>query len=131
MYYLYVALFGALGAMIRYAIGSAVPSGAFPAGTLLINVTGCFLLAVTVRYLTTIPKMPKNLITGIGTGFIGSFTTFSTFSVEASQLMLQGSSITATGYLVLSIVGGLFSAWLGFYFSDRLILRRERAGDGN
>jgi CrcB protein len=131
MYYLYVALFGALGAAARYWTSSVLSAGSFPFNTLLINIAGCFFLAVTVRYLTTLPNLSKNLVTGIGTGFIGSFTTFSTFSAEVSHMILRGDSFQAACYIFASILGGFLSASLGFYLSDRMIRRKELRANGD
>ena len=131
MYYLYVAIFGAFGAVTRYWISSALSAELFPYNTLLINIVGCFLLAVTVKYLTTLPNFSKNFVVGIGTGFIGSFTTFSTFSTEVSLLITRGDSFPAACYIFASIMGGFLSATLGFYVSSRIIRRKEIKENGN
>lgn len=131
MYYLYVALFGALGAVARYWAGSIPGADSFPFNTLFINIAGCFFLAVTVKYLATLPNLSKNLVNGIGTGFIGSFTTFSTFSAEAAQMILRGDFFPVACYVFASIFGGFLSAQLGFYLSGRLILRKEGKENGD
>lgn len=125
MYYLYVAFFGALGATARYWISITLESGAFPYNTLLINVTGCFLLAVIIKYLATLPKLSNALVNGLGTGLIGSFTTFSTLSVQTSNLILNGYYYTAGFYILTSLIGGFLSAGLGLYVSSKLLARRE------
>jgi CrcB protein len=130
MYYLYVAIFGAFGAAARYWISSVLSPEAFPYNTLLINITGCFLLAVTVKYLTTLPKLSKNFVNGIGNGFIGSFTTFSTFSTEVVLMLGRGDSLPAVCYIFASIAGGFLSAALGFSVSGRMIRRKERKDYG-
>lgn len=124
MYYFYVALFGALGAAARYGASNIPGADSFPFNTLFINIAGCFFLAFTVKYLTTLPNLSKNLVNGIGTGFIGSFTTFSTFSAEVAQMILRGDYFPASCYVFASIFGGFLSAQLGFYLSDRIILRK-------
>ncbi len=129
MYYIYVAIFGAFGAATRYWISSILNAETFPYNTLLINLVGCFFLAVTVRYLTTLPNLSKNFVTGIGTGFLGSFTTFSTFSTEVSLLLDRGAGLPAACYIAASITGGFLSAALGFYVSGRLIRRKELKGN--
>ncbi len=131
MYYLYVALFGALGAAARYWTSIALGAESFPFNTLLINIAGCFFLAVTVKYLTTLTKLSKNLVNGIGTGFIGSFTTFSTFSAEAAQMIFRGDLFPAACYVFASIFGGFLSAQLGFYLSGRMIRRKELRENGD
>lgn len=89
MYYLYVAIFGALGAAARYWISNTLDAGLFPYNTLMINIIGCFLLAIIFRYLASFSMITSTLITGLGTGFIGSFTTFSAFSMETANLFGQ------------------------------------------
>jgi CrcB protein len=131
MYYLYVALFGALGAAARYWTGSVLGAGGFPFNTLFINIAGCFFLAVTVKYLTTLPNLSKHLVNGIGAGFIGSFTTFSTFSAEVAQMILRGDLLPAACYVFASIFGGFLSAQIGFYLSGRMILRKELKENGS
>jgi len=67
----------------------------------------------------------NTLITGLGTGFIGSFTTFSAFSVETANLILDKNYIIAGSYTTASLVGGFLSAGLGVFISNKLIARRE------
>jgi CrcB protein len=131
MYYLYVALFGALGAAARYWTSCAFGANSFPFNTLLINIAGCFFLAVTVKYLTTLPKLSRNLVNGIGTGFIGSFTAFSTFSAEVVQMILRGDFFLAACYIFASIFGGFLSAQLGLYLSSRMARRKELRENGD
>ncbi len=131
MYYLYIAIFGAFGAVTRYWISSALSPAEFPYYTLLINLIGCFLLAVALKYLTAHPKFSRDLAIGIGTGFIGSFTTFSAFSAEVSFMISRGDVFSAACYIFASIIGGFLSAALGFYVSSRMIRRRERRENGN
>ncbi|MDD3169137.1 MAG: CrcB family protein [Eubacteriales bacterium] len=131
MYYFYIAIFGAFGAVTRYWISSTIHSGQFPYNTLLINLIGCFFLAVVMRYLTTLPKLSRNLVNGIGTGFIGSFTTFSAFSAEVCLMIARGDFFPAACYSFTSMFGGFLSAMFGFYVSSRLTRRRERSENGN
>ena len=131
MYYLYIAIFGAFGAVTRYWISSAFHPDQFPYHTLLINLIGCFFLAVVVKYLTTHPKLSRNLVNGIGIGFIGSFTTFSAFSAEVTHMIARGDDFPAACYVFASIIGGFLSAVLGFYVSSRMVRRRELRENGN
>ena len=129
MYYLYVAIFGAIGAAARYWISITLEAGLFPYNTLLINMIGCFLLAIIFRYLATFSMISKALITGLGTGLIGSFTTFSTFSIQTADLILDGKYIIAGLYIITSLVGGFLSAGFGVYISNKLIAGRELKQD--
>ena len=88
--YIIVGIAGILGALSRYYLGLTIHEfwhHTFPLATLLINLVGCFLLAWLTTYIAKLNILPSDVITGIGTGFIGSFTTFSTFSVETIQLI--------------------------------------------
>ena len=83
-----VALGGALGAMARYGIGLLLPHapGTFPLGTLLINVLGGFLIGVLIDAVAARPLLRPFAVTGI----LGGFTTFSTYAVDAEQLLATG-----------------------------------------
>jgi CrcB protein len=87
--YLLIAVFGALGAMSRYAVDGWVSNttrGQFPWGTLAVNVAGSFALGIVVE-LTTSRLLPHpNWRIALGIGFLGAFTTFSTFTYETVRL---------------------------------------------
>ncbi|KGX85763.1 fluoride efflux transporter CrcB [Pontibacillus litoralis] len=112
--YISVFIGGCIGAVGRFIITLAVPdSYLFPYETLLANWFGCFLLTFLMAHPFLSSRVPKHLMTGIGTGIIGSFTTFSTFSVETANLWMEGYGIEALLYISLSIIGGLVLAWSG------------------
>lgn len=129
MNYIYVAIFGALGAATRYWISTILTVELFPYNTLLINMIGCFLLAIIFRYFASFSMISNTLITGLGTGFIGSFTTFSAFSLQTAELILDKNYAIAGLYIISSLVGGFLSAGLGVYVSSRLIAGRESEQD--
>ncbi|SER90933.1 fluoride efflux transporter CrcB [Psychrobacillus sp. OK032] len=112
MIYLYIGLAGALGAISRYLVGIFFFSNSpFPFATLLINLVGCYALAyLTSRFFC----LSSQLKTVVGTGFLGSFTTFSALSVETVELFEQGKVFLAFLYIVVSIVGGIFLSNLGW-----------------
>jgi len=99
-----VALFGAAGALARYGISTVVGTRSFPVATLGINVAGAFLLGVLLASDAT-----STARTAIGVGFLGAFTTFSTFAVEADSL----DRPRALAYVALSVVLGIGAAALG------------------
>ena len=102
---------GLAGTALRLGIDAALPHAAdeFPLSTLLINVAGSFVLGLLVARVW--PTAPEWLRFGLGTGLLGSFTTFS--AVIVSLLSLAGNPLLAAGYLVASLVGGLGAAALG------------------
>ncbi|WP_214762822.1 fluoride efflux transporter CrcB [Exiguobacterium sp. s146] len=131
MLYVYVGLAGALGALARYGVGTGIETfwvGMFPLGTLLINLSGSFVLGWLTHFLFRSGRLSPSIVTAVGTGFIGSFTTFSTFSVETIDLLESGALGMAFLYVTLSLVLGLFSSWLGFWFGRRRFKRFRREG---
>ncbi len=110
-----VGLAGSLGALARYLLGRYIAGriiSLFPLGTLLINVTGAFLIGLlftlTGRNFLSVP-----LQTILATGFLGGYTTFSTMSWEGVQLARGGSTPLSSLYLGGSVLLGLFAAVLG------------------
>ena len=122
-----LAVGGALGAVSRYAISLALPTetGRFPWGTFVINVSGSFVLGFLLIMLIEQFPMGRLARPVIGTGFIGAYTTFSTFMVEAVLLVRAGDPVPALGYLGASLVVGLASVLVGMLVA-RVALRAER-----
>lgn len=119
MTYVFVGVAGSLGAILRYLIGLVLfdESMVFPFSTLIINLIGSFLLAWFTTRLVKKFSLSTHLKTAIGTGFIGSFTTFSTLSVETVSLFENGNMFLATIYVLASINGGLLMSRIGFSVS--------------
>lgn len=116
MVYLAVGAAGMIGALVRYVVGLVVPAawlGGVPLGTLLVNWTGSFLLSWLTVVFTRRPAWPPWLKTAVTTGFVGSYTTFSTLSVECVELLEHRQWGTAAVYIAASLFGGLFAAWAG------------------
>lgn len=129
MNYIFIAFLGGIGAAARYFISSNFGPSTFPYSTLFINLIGCFLLAVIVKFLSSLPKVNTPLVVGLSTGLIGSFTTFSSFSVENARLILDGLYFLSGIYMFLSLIGGFLSASLGVYVSNKLLSRKELKED--
>lgn len=109
-----VMLGGFFGAITRYKIGDWIQAGnGFPIGTLLINLIGCFSLGWFLTFITIRKKIKPELALLIGTGFIGSFTTFSTFSLETILLFQNEQAVYAVLYILISIIFGLLMTYLG------------------
>lgn len=111
-----VAGCGALGALSRWALGAAVQAavgGRFPWGTLAANVLGCFVLGLVTGIGLSSDRLPPSVRTPLATGFLGSFTTFSTFSVETVRLVEQGAWPLAAVNVGGSLVVGLGAALAG------------------
>jgi fluoride exporter len=113
---LLVAVAGAFGVLSRYLISSAVHGDALPWVTAAINVAGSFLLGMLVVAHWASPQMRAAL----GVGFLGGFTTFSTWTVQAFLDAEAGDPIRGLVLVAVSVVLGLAAAAAGFYLS-RLI----------
>jgi CrcB protein len=111
-----VGVAGALGALCRYGVASFVSDrypGAFPLGTFLINVTGSFLLGLLFVLLMERAGLSPAWRTAVTVGFLGAYTTFSTFSLETFRLIQDGALGTAALNVVGSVAVGLVAVWLG------------------
>jgi CrcB protein len=110
-----VALAGALGALARWGVGSwfgnRFPS--FPWGTLVINVSGSFVLGVLFAVLVERNIGSATMRVALMTGLMGAYTTFSTFSLETFRLVEDGATGSAFANIGLSVVLGLLGVWLG------------------
>jgi len=115
MIYLGVALAGAAGAITRYVVDTSVQRrlfSAFPVGTLVVNLSGAFLAGVIAghflyRGLGSTPAVVS------GIGFLGAYTTLSTFDLESLRLFESGSVLLGLANVVASVVGGLAAAAAG------------------
>jgi CrcB protein len=111
----WVMVAGGLGSGARYLIGqwSAHALGAsFPYGTLLVNLVGCFLLGAVVQFSASGSWSPE-LRAAIASGFIGGFTTYSSFNQETIALLTGTAAGTGVLYLAITVVGGLAAGSLG------------------
>jgi CrcB protein len=111
-----VALGGAAGSVMRFLVASWV-AGQWPRhfylGTFAVNLLGCLLIGLLSGLFLTRSDLPLELRTGLITGVLGGFTTFSSFSLEMLTLMEGGRADEAFGYLAFSVIGGLLAAWAG------------------
>ncbi|KGX84388.1 fluoride efflux transporter CrcB [Pontibacillus marinus] len=115
--HIYIAIFlgGCLGAIGRYSISLWIENlHPFPFETLVVNLMGCFLLTYLMTQPVFTSKLSRPVQVGLGTGVIGSFTTFSTFSTETINLWMDHEPLLAFFYVLFSIVGGLLLSWTGY-----------------
>ena len=123
----YVAIGSAIGGVARLLLGSAIQQrapGAFPVGTLVVNITGAILLGFLMRYLLASPTVSAEMRALLTTGFCGGYTTFSTFSYETVTLIEVGDYRRATLYATLSVILALAGALVGAYSAGQVLARR-------
>ena len=120
MGFLFVGLGGAVGAMLRYAISLIPYRGGFPLLTFVTNILGALLIGFIVGYASK-RNVNDSLMLFLKTGLCGGFTTFSTFSLEAYNLFVSGSTILAVCYAVLSAGCCIFGVWLGITLSTAVV----------
>jgi CrcB protein len=116
MKYLMVAFGGGLGSMLRFWVGSYISGKMgtrFPYGTFLINCTASFLIGLIITLLAEKAHWNPNLRYLIPIGFIGGYSTFSTFEYETFRVVQDGELWMAFLNVVLSVVVGFFAVWLG------------------
>ena len=116
--YWWIGLGGFLGANARYLVSqwAAAHGGlTFPYGTILVNLSGSLILCFLVSLLGHRGEVAPVVRLTIMVGFLGSYTTFSTFSNEWLQLLERGQILQAAGYLVSSVIGGGLMGGLGLW----------------
>ncbi|MCR5791931.1 MAG: fluoride efflux transporter CrcB [Lachnospiraceae bacterium] len=113
MNFIYVALGGAVGALGRYAISLIPTKTEFPVLTLITNIIGAILIGFIVGFIDDRDETSKNTLLFWKTGVCGGFTTFSTFSLEAGNLLERKSYLSGGCYIALSILGCIIGVYCG------------------
>jgi CrcB protein len=114
--YLLIAVGGALGSLARYAVGSASASRMgtrFFYGTFLVNMTACVIIGFSLTLLGRHTEINPAWRFLVPVGFVGAYSTFSTFEWETFTAMQTGSFLMAALYVTLSVLLGLIAVWLG------------------
>jgi len=121
--YLFIAAGGALGSIARYWVGSTISGrlGArFPYGTMIINITACVIIGFTLTYFGKRADLSPAWRFLVPIGFIGAYSTFSTYEWETLSTMRSGAFALAALYAVGSLVLGLVATWCGTALADLL-----------
>ena len=119
--YLLIALGGALGSIARYWVGSAVAGRMgvrFPYGTLIVNITACIVIGFTLTYMSRRTDMSAAWRYLIPIGFIGAYSTFSTYEWETLTTIRSGAFALASLYAVGSLILGLAAVWGGSWIAE-------------
>ena len=111
---LLIGLGGGIGSMCRYTVSLLLVNKSFPVATLLINISGSFIIGLVAAYALKNEWFAANWKLFLATGICGGFTTFSAFSLENLQLLQQGKYLWALLYIAASIVMGLIATFFGY-----------------
>jgi len=119
--YFFIAVGGSLGAIARYWVGSAVAARLgtkFPYGTFVINISACIIIGFSLTYLGKRVELSPAWRYLIPTGFIGAYSTFSTYEWETLSSLRTGEFSLAAVYAIGSLVLGLVAAWAGAVLAE-------------
>ena len=114
---------GGLGAIARYGLSGLVHrylDGRFPYGTFLVNIIGCFLLGFFMFLVQNRGMYSVHVRQGVALGFIGAFTTYSTFAYETFQMITEHRMLEAAANLSVHIVVGLGAVWAAWLLGQAL-----------
>ena len=115
----WIAVAGAIGTLCRYALGRWVLSmtgGTFPWGTFAVNAIGCLLIGLVAGSIEKEALVSPVVRLTVIVGFLGGFTTFSSFALEGYSLVHTHHWVTACGYVMLTNVTGFALVWAGHRF---------------
>jgi CrcB protein len=142
--YLAVAAGSALGGMLRYYLGGSALSrlaGSFPLATFVINITGSFIIGFFLTLVAERISLGQHVRLAVAVGFVGAYTTFSTFEYETARLIEEGHLAAALLNVVLSVVVGFVAVWAGIFaaralegspvMSSAAYVEFERGADAN
>src|SRR5882724_1854991 len=117
-----IAVFGAIGTLARYGLQGLVQirvASTFPYGTLLVNLSGCFLLGLIGQFTLNRLVISPDWRVAIAVGFFGGYTTFSSFGWETAKMLEDGEWVRATTYVGASVLVGLLLSVAGIRLANR------------
>ena len=117
-----IAIFGAIGTLARYGLQGVVQirlGSTFPYGTLLVNLSGCFLLGLIGQFTMNRLVISPDWRIAIAVGFFGGYTTFSSFGWETAKLLEEGAWLRASAYVAASVVTGLLLSVAGIRLANK------------
>lgn len=121
--YLYIAAGGAVGAMLRFAVSNSVHtwlSRGFPYGTLLVNTVGSVLMGFLYVFIIERAEFDPAWRSALMIGFLGAFTTFSTFSIETLNLLESQEYMKAVSNIFFSVLLCVSGCWLGLLLGRQM-----------
>ena len=111
---------GGAGCVARYLVALAVGRRAFPYATLIVNLVGSFLIAFILELAMLRKDVPANLQLALTTGFMGGFTTYSSFNFETTRLALDGHPARGFVNIGATLVGAVAAGLLGLWLARRM-----------
>jgi CrcB protein len=120
--YVAIGVAASVGAILRYVVGvvcGRLFGTGFPIGTFVINITACIFIGWFLTIIQSRMTVSDTVRIAIAVGFIGTYSTFSTFAYEVSALLEEGSGIKALVYLLGSVIGGVVAVRLGIALAGR------------
>ncbi len=117
-----IAIFGAVGTLARYGLQGLVQirtASTFPLGTLLVNLSGCFLLGLIGQFTLNRMVISPDWRVAIAVGFFGGYTTFSSFGWETAKMLEDGEWLRASAYVGASVVAGLLLSVAGIRLANK------------
>ena len=122
--YIYIALGGALGSIARYSVGSTIVSRLgtkFPYGTFVINITACVIIGFSLTYLNKRVGLNPAWRFLVPVGFVGAYSTFSTYEWETLSTIRSGAFLEASLYAFSSLFLGLVAVWVGILIAEHAL----------
>ena len=122
--YIYIALGGALGSIARYSFGSTIASRLgtkFPYGTFVINITACVIIGFSLTYLNRRIELNPAWRFLVPIGFVGAYSTFSTYEWETLSTVRSGAFLEASLYAFSSLFVGLVAVWVGILIAENAL----------
>jgi fluoride exporter len=121
---------GVLGSLCRWGIGRALPRSptGFPWATFIVNVSGCFLIGILMVFVLDVWPPSRLVRPFLGVGFLGGYTTFSTYMLDTRALLVADRRVTAGVYLFGSLAAGFFGVWVATAGTRSIVqIMRQRA----
>jgi CrcB protein len=122
--WLLIGLAGAAGTLSRYGVGlwaRSVLGANFPYGTLIVNVAGCFFIALVSELAISTTLVSPTLRLTLTTGFMGGLTTYSSFNYETTSLLRERAWALGFANLAATLLGCFVAGWLGLMAARRLV----------
>jgi len=131
--YLYVAIGGFIGSVLRFSIKHTAvfpDKPAIPFNTLIVNISGSFILALVLYFTIETGFINSDIKDGITAGLLGAFTTFSALCRETAEMLSKGLYFNVGFYLLLSVSGGLAAIYTGYILAAKAVAFIGNTGTG-